>query len=168
MKNWTFSCHLARNEKTQEENEKRQKYEHHVEIVSTFHQGRKQTKKNLYINKEKKCTKKSKNIAKNPKHVSYKKVCPSHPWKARKKKNLKIIRHKNRNNEEKTEKINNGRILLQIEIFFGKQKQRKTNHNSMEFKKKNFLMKKKIRKKGEEKNSKMNEATVSIWPLKVS
>jgi len=32
----------------------------------------------------------------------------------------------------------------------------------MEFKKKNFLMKKKIRKKGEEKNSKMNEATVSI------
>jgi hypothetical protein len=70
---------LARNEKTQGENEKRQKYVRHVEIVSTFHQGRKQTKKNLYINKEKKCTKKSKNIAKNPKHVSYKKVCPSHP-----------------------------------------------------------------------------------------
>ena len=84
------------------------------------------------------------------------------PLKSQKEKNLKIIRHKNRNNEEKTEKINNGRILLQIEIFFGKQKQRKTNHNSMEFKKKNFLMKKKIRKKGEEKNSKMNEATVSI------
>jgi len=77
------------------------------------------------------------------------------PLKSQKeKKNLKIIRHKNRNNEEKTEKINNGRILLQIEIFFGKQKQRKTNHNSMEFKKKNFLMKKKIRKKGEEKKFK--------------
>lgn len=71
------------------------------------------------------------------------------PLKSQKeKKNLKIIRHKNRNNEEKTEKINNGRILLQIEIFFGKQKQRKTNHNSMEFKKKKLFDEKENPQKG--------------------
>jgi hypothetical protein len=73
---------------------------------------------------------------------------PPTPEKPERKKNLKIIRHKNRNNEEKTEKINNGRILLQIEIFFGKQKQRKTNHNSMEFKKKKLFDEKENPQKG--------------------
>lgn len=154
---------MARNEKTQEEKEKRQKYVRHVEIVSTFHQGRKQTKKKSLHKQRKKNVQKNRKILQKIQNMYHtKKFVPPTPEKPERKKNLKIIRHKNRNNEEKTEKINNGRILLQIEIFFGKQKQRKTNHNSMEFKKKNFLMKKKIRKKGEEKNSKMNEATVSI------
>lgn len=155
---------MARNEKTQGENEKRQKYVRHVEIVSTFHQGRKQTKKKSLHKQRKKNVQKNRKILQKIQNMYHtKKFVPPTPEKPERKKTLKIIRHKNRNNEEKTEKINNGRILLQIEIFFGKQKQKNQPITTRwNLRRKNFLMKKKIRKKGEEKNSKMNEATVSI------
>jgi len=80
---------LARNEKTQEENEKRQKYERHVEIVSTFHQGRKQTKKKSLHKQRKKMYKKIEKYCKKSKTCIIQKSLSLPPLKSQKEKKPK-------------------------------------------------------------------------------